>query len=325
MRSGNASLTSLAPLTIVLLLINIGVFMFTTMRSDGMLTMSTRVLSQFGASQRELMWDGEWVRLVAPMFLHGGLLHIFMNMNFLYRGGVDAEIYFGTSNFGTIYFISGVCGICFSQIFGGRLSIGASTSLCGISGAHLAVKILSAPVLKHAWRSREVRAVFFNLAFLFLIGIFGMWGMDNWGHLGGVVGGFLMGTGFELWRKRRATGPLCVFASLLFTAALVCAARWTIFNPTYHIYAGARALEEEHDSAKAGAEFAEAKKWAAFWAPISFLGPPSPAEVNNVIAAHGPAGWSIQRARRFPGMLYIYYRYSSGVPINIPNELDDED
>lgn len=324
MRRSNASLTSAAPLTVLFLSINIVLYMLTAMRSGNVLTMNTGVLSQFGASQRELLWDGEWVRLVAPMFLHGGFIHILFNMQFLYRSGTDAEIYFGSSNYATIYLVSGVCGICMSQILNGVLSIGASTSLCGIMGAHLGVRIFSAPLLRHAWRSREVRAVALNLAFILGIGILGVLPIDNWGHFGGMVGGFVTGSGFELWRRHRATGPLCIVASLLFAAALVCAARWTVFNPTYHIYAGARAIEEENDAAKGAAEFAEAKKWAGVWDPISFLGAPGQTEVNNVIAAHGRKGWSVHRARKFPGMLLMYAFYSTGAQINFPAELDED-
>ena len=44
----------------------------------------------------------------------------------LWRAGPSAEVYFGTSNFGTIYLLSGITGVCLSQIFSGYLSIGAS-------------------------------------------------------------------------------------------------------------------------------------------------------------------------------------------------------
>lgn len=236
-----------APFTVAALAINLGLFVITALRSKDIMYMDSTVLAAFGASQREGLWEGEWFRLIAPMFLHGGLIHIIFNMHFLWRAGPDAELYFGTSNYGTIYLLSGVAGICLSQIFGGHLSIGASGSLCGVMGAHLAVLIFRCPVPRYAWRNAAVRADTYNLLFLLGIGILGLMRMDNWAHFGGMIAGFALGMFFEFWRERKPIGLLGFFATVLAIGALVCAARWTVFNPTYHIYKVAQATEEAKD------------------------------------------------------------------------------
>ena len=312
MRLGNSSLLSAAPLTLVFLGVNVLLFIVSSMNSHNVMMMDTLVLSKLGASQRELLWDGEWLRLVAPMFLHGGLIHILMNMHFLYRAGPETEAYFGSSNYGTIYLLSGVCGICLSQIFGGMISIGASTSLCGIMGAHLAVKVLSAPVLKYAWRDSEVRAAAFNLGFLLLIGILGAFRMDNWGHFGGMLGGFFIGGGLELWRRRKPFGMTATLASLLFVAVLIVSARWTVFNPTYHIFNAARATEELHNSMTADDEWEQARKWGETWKPLHFFGVLNAAEVDNIAAAYKRGNWNYTSARQPAAMLLICQYFKSG-------------
>lgn len=314
MRLGNSTLLSVAPLTVIFLAANVALFIVTSMRSHNIMLMDINVLSDLGASQRERLWDGEWLRLAAPMFLHGGLIHILMNMNFLYRAGPESEAYFGSSNFGTIYLLSGVCGICLSQIFGGMISIGASTSLCGIMGAHLAVKMLSAPVLKYAWRDSEVRAAAFNLGFLLLIGILGAFQMDNWGHFGGMLGGFFIGGGLELWRRHKPFGMTATLASLLLVAALIASARWTVFNPTYHIFNAARATEELHNSIAADDEWDQARKWGETWKPLHFFGVLNSAEVDQIAAAYKRGNWNLKEARQPAAMLYICRLFKRGRP-----------
>src|SRR5205809_3748979 len=99
MRRENARLGSVAPLTVVLLVANVVLYVISAARSQDLMQIHIDVLNSMGASTREGLWEGEWVRLVAPMFLHGGLIHIAMNMNFLWRAGPDTEVYFGTPNF----------------------------------------------------------------------------------------------------------------------------------------------------------------------------------------------------------------------------------
>lgn len=293
----NANLFSLAPFTMVVLAINVALYFFAAYRSQDLMAMNSDVLAALGASLRERLWEGEWVRLVAPMFLHGGLIHIFFNMNFLWRAGPDSELYFGTANFGTIYLVSGVTGICLSMIFGGHLSIGASGSLCGIMGAHLAVMILSCPLPSKAWRNAAVRADVYNLLFLIGIGLLGFLNMDNWAHFGGMLSGFVLGTSFELWRQQKGSGRFGVFATLAATAVLICAARWTVFNPTYHLFQYAHAMDIEKDPATAKYHAAEARKWAAFWSPLHVLGVLNSEETDAILEAHESQYWTIHTAR----------------------------
>lgn len=265
MRRANSDLLSIAPLTMLFLAINIVLYIYCAIQSGDFSDIHSNILISMGGSLREFFWEGDWTRIIMPNFLHGGLLHILFNSMSLWQVGPGAEMYFGSANFGTIYILSGVSGFCFSQIFGGNLSIGASCSLFGILGAILAIKVLAAPILKNAWKNSDVRQqVYFLLAYL-LIGFSGMLGnVDNWGHLGGLIVGILVGLMFELWRKNHPHRFLCISAVLLVVTGIVCAARWSIFNPTYHVYMAVVAKEEGRD-AESQKEFEKAIEWSKFW------------------------------------------------------------
>ncbi|HLX65210.1 MAG TPA: rhomboid family intramembrane serine protease [Planctomycetota bacterium] len=317
MRRGNETLGSVAPFTVVVLVANVALYAVCAVYSKNIMDISSPVLSGLGASQRELLWEGEWVRLIAPMFLHVGAWHIGMNMFFLWRVGPAAEVYFGTANYGTIYLLSGATGICLSQIFGGNTAVGASGSLCGIMGAHLAVSALNCPVPKNAWRNSQVRAEVYNILILLGIGILGIFRMDNWGHFGGLVAGVLLGACFELWRRRKRIGQLGLVASLLAIGGLICAARWSVFNPEYHLYMMAYAKEELKDDATAEEHRAEAKKWGSIWTPLHFLGVLNATETENLLQAYDYRSWNLPKARRYL-ILRICNYYRSGRNVAIP-------
>jgi membrane associated rhomboid family serine protease len=288
-RRGNADLVSVAPLTVSLLGINIALYLYCVIASDD-LTPNHDVLLFLGMSQRERLWENEWYRLVMPNFLHGGILHIFMNMYSLYFYGPAAEVHFGTSNFGTLYLLSGVGGFALSQMVVGFFAVGASASIMGILGAYLAVKALEYPVLKNAWKGSEVRSVAFWIALQFAIGLSGAIGnIDNLAHLGGLIFGILIGGFFELWRRQRRVGLHLIVAMVLLVAASVVAARWTVFSPYYHIHKAAIATEEDNDLAGAEKEFKEAMGWAKFWRKDIV--------VNGVIQTYRNKKWNLSKAR----------------------------
>jgi rhomboid protease GluP len=265
MRSRNADLFSIAPIAMTMLGINLVLYVYCGIASNNFGRINSEVLTNLGMSIRERVWEGEWNRLIMPMFLHGGLMHILFNAIYLYQMGPVGEVQFGSYNFGTLYLLSGVGGIAFSQIFGGYPSIGASTSLFGIIGALLSVTIVRAPILKNAWRSSEVRREAMWAALMFLFGLSGMMGpVDNWGHLGGFVFGLILGAFFELWRRSARIGLPLLMAVVLFIGGTVCAARWTIFSPYYHLHMGALA-GDSGDSAREEREFAAAQRWSNIW------------------------------------------------------------
>ncbi len=249
----------------LILALNAGIFLYTSMLSGSFTQTSNAVSLALFDSRREGLWENQWLRLIAPNFLHGGFLHILLNSYGLYYVGPSAEVHFGSANFGTIYLLSGVAGFCFSQIFGGNAALGASAALFGLYGADLAVVVLRAPVLKHAWRNSDVRRAALTMGVYLMIGVSGMMGrVDNWAHLGGLLIGGMLGAFFELWRTRKRLGPSLVLMVFLLVGGLIAAARWSVFNPYYHVHMALLAKEDNRD-ADMDREFNDAREWAKYW------------------------------------------------------------
>eukprot|EP01035_Chromulina_nebulosa_P033442 gene33442-44788_t len=84
-------LQSLPTVTVVLLLFNIAIHVaiFITSASIG----------KYAISVDMVMVRGEYYRMFSSVFVHGGLLHIFMNMSTLVSVGAMLEFSFGSLNF----------------------------------------------------------------------------------------------------------------------------------------------------------------------------------------------------------------------------------
>lgn len=143
-------------------------------------------LLRFGAGHGELTFVyGEWWRLITPIFLHGGLLHIAMNTFALLQLGPLTEHTYGRDRFVVVYLFSGVTGFFASQIFG-SFTVGASASLSGLIGL----------LLVYAYRhhgSSTFKQVMLQNAILLLIVSFAFPIVDWRAHLGGMAGGALFG------------------------------------------------------------------------------------------------------------------------------------
>ncbi|HEY3321178.1 MAG TPA: rhomboid family intramembrane serine protease [Planctomycetota bacterium] len=256
---------SVAPVTTFLLVVNIALYALCAWLSNDLGQIKPDVVFGLGMSVREGLWEGEWQRLIMPNFLHLNLMHIVLNMMALRSMGPAAEVHFGSANFGTLYLVSGVGGFCFSQLFRGYHAAGASAALFGLFGAELCVAVLKAPVLRYAWRNSQVRELTFWAALYLGLGFVGLLGpMDNWGHMGGLLVGALLAAFFELWRRRGNLSWPLLTGAVLSISLLVCATRWTIFSPYYHVHMGLIATEE-HRPTDASEEFAAAERWAKVW------------------------------------------------------------
>jgi rhomboid protease GluP len=93
-------------------------------------------LLRLGANAPALVRDGQIYRLFSANFLHGGLLHAFMNVLGLWMLGMALERLLGPWRFALVYLVSGVAGAIGSVLFTrGLLSVGASAAVFGLLGA----------------------------------------------------------------------------------------------------------------------------------------------------------------------------------------------
>ena len=141
-----------------------------------------------GLKVNGLIAQGQYWRLFTPMFLHGSLLHIGFNMYALYILGPGLERHFGNWRFLLLYLLSGFAGNVASFMFSEVPSLGSSTAIFGLLGAEGVFLYANRLVLGGVARRALNNIVFVALINL-LIGLSP--GIDNWGHLGGLVGGTL--------------------------------------------------------------------------------------------------------------------------------------
>lgn len=152
-----------------------------------------RVLITFGAKLNIAIVQGQIWRLLTAMFLHIGVFHLLFNLYALNALGPLVEGYFGHVRFLAIYLIGGLFGSVASFAFSAAISAGASGAIFGLAGA-TTVYFLR---YRDNFGARG-RAILQNM--LVVIGInliFGLSvpGIDNWGHVGGLVGGALVAWG----------------------------------------------------------------------------------------------------------------------------------
>ncbi|MCY4020116.1 MAG: rhomboid family intramembrane serine protease [Chloroflexi bacterium] len=175
-------------LTLVLVAINVLIF--------AAMMLSAEIERQFmihGALFPPLVvYQGQVYRLFTAMFLHGGLAHVLFNMYALYIVGSTVEPIFGRLRFSLIYFLGGLTGSALSLALGDPLSPSV-----GASGAVFA---LFAAEAVHLYQHRGVyanvkgrlRHMLFLIGMNLVIGFFPGSRIDNWGHIGGVIGGFAL-------------------------------------------------------------------------------------------------------------------------------------
>ena len=146
------------------------------------------LLFLYGAKINQSILQGEIWRFLTPVFLHGSILHLSFNMYALYSIGPSLERKYGGTSFILLYAISAVFGNVFSFLCSSYVSLGASTAIFGLIAAQGVYIYKNRYLLGSA-----AKPLLTNVLFLIAVNLFlGLSpGLDNWGHLGGLVGGFL--------------------------------------------------------------------------------------------------------------------------------------
>ena len=174
--------------TYALLGVTVLVFIF-QMLSESLL--KTDYPALFGMKENSLIVQGQLWRLLTPVFLHGSILHIGFNMYALWIIGGRMERAYGHGRYIVLYFLSGYAGNVFSFLFQPNASIGASTAIFGLLAAEAVLLYLNRRMIM------DSRAMLLNIITIgvinLIIGTVPGSGIDNWGHLGGLLGGLAFG------------------------------------------------------------------------------------------------------------------------------------
>ena len=138
---------------------------------------------------------GRWWTVLSAGWLHGSLLHIIFNLLWIRNLVPQVAMAFGPGRMVMIYTVAIAVGGVLSSLAGvflkgipflggSQLSIGASGGLFGLLGALVAYGQIrkDSAANQDAWRLALV---------LFVFGLLTPQ-VDNWGHLGGFLGGYLI-------------------------------------------------------------------------------------------------------------------------------------
>ncbi|WP_372842992.1 rhomboid family intramembrane serine protease [Psychrobacter sp.] len=200
-----------APVTTLLLVSFIGLFIMQVLTGVDANNPSTAALVKWGANALPFTMDSEPWRLVSSAFLHIGLMHLLFNGFAMYFFGQIAEPMFGSAKFLALFLLAAIGGnllnnyVTWQGIIDGTgqagLSAGASGGIMGIGAA-----LLIAALFKIS-----VNGMVLNLKSLILImGInlvygFAVPGIDNAGHIGGAITGLVIALAFAIaYRQRMA-------------------------------------------------------------------------------------------------------------------------
>jgi rhomboid protease GluP len=153
-----------------------------------------------GALLRARVLEGEYWRMLSATMLHGSFDHLFGNCIALYILGLAGEHALGSWRVLVIYVASGLAGSLASVLTGPGPSVGASGAICGLMSA--VVLILYRYRRVYHVRDKEIALVLAGwAAYTIFIGAIDP-RIDNWAHLGGLLGGVVVAAGM---RPRVAT------------------------------------------------------------------------------------------------------------------------
>jgi rhomboid protease GluP len=141
-----------------------------------------------GMKVNSLIVGGQYWRLFTPMFLHSGILHIAFNMYALMIFGPGLERHYRHLRFLTLYVLAGFAGNVTSFLFSPANSLGSSTAIFGLLGAEAVFLYRNRELLGQGAR-RALTNILTVAGINLVIGLSP--GIDNWGHIGGLIGGTL--------------------------------------------------------------------------------------------------------------------------------------
>ncbi|WP_348549533.1 rhomboid family intramembrane serine protease [Psychrobacter sp. KFRI-CH2-11] len=256
-----------APVTTLLLISFIGLFLLQVLTGVDANNPSTEDLLKWGANALPFtMTDDPW-RLLSSAFLHIGLMHLLFNGFAMYFFGQVAEPMFGSAKFLALFLLAAIGGnllnnhVTWQGILDGTgqpgISAGASGGIMGIGAA-----LLIAALFKIS-----VNGLVLNLkSLIFIMGInlvygFAVPGIDNAGHIGGAATGLVIALAFAIAYRQRAKATQ---VSPPFDASLH-------IHPTYQQYKGYNNYHNNSHNSHHYADSNKAKNPAILWQLLPWL------------------------------------------------------
>ncbi|TMU83725.1 rhomboid family intramembrane serine protease [Bacillus sp. BHET2] len=133
--------------------------------------------------------EGEWWRLITPIFVHMGFAHLLFNSFSLVLFGPPLEKYLGKAKFISLYLACGV----FANIITYLIKpltyshVGASGAIFGLFGFYIAMI-----VMKHPFITKESRQVILPIVIIGVVMTFMQSGINITAHIFGLIAGFVI-------------------------------------------------------------------------------------------------------------------------------------
>ena len=186
---------------ITYLIMAICVIVFISMYIFGNGSYDNLTLLNFGANLDTLTKSGEFYRLVTCAFIHIGIFHLLFNMYALYIIGPQVESFYGKARYIFIYLVSAITGSMLSIAFNHNvISAGASGAIFGLLGCLLYFGYHYRIYLGNVIKSQILPIIVLNLILGFMLT-----GIDNFAHIGGLVGGILATMAIGVPNKKNNT------------------------------------------------------------------------------------------------------------------------
>lgn len=184
-------------MTIGFIAVNVIVFLILEILGD---TQSSAFMAEHGAMHPLLITqDQQYWRFFTAMFLHFGGEHLMNNMVVLGASGIILEEALGHGKYTILYLTAGIGGSilsCLEMLVTNdyAVSAGASGAIFGVIGGLLWV------VIRHKghYETLTGKGLLVMIALSLYYGV-STGGVDNWGHIGGLIMGFLQA--MILYRK----------------------------------------------------------------------------------------------------------------------------
>jgi membrane associated rhomboid family serine protease len=189
-------------------------------------------LADCGAKETTLLINGDYYRIISPIVLHSGIVHLIVNIMSLLATGIKLERAYGTLKIIIIFVVAGIMGELFSALFNpNAVGVGASGATMGITGSLFGEFFHNYKKIKNDGNNSKfwyLIKLILNTVIEAAIGLIPL--VDNWAHIGGVIGGVLVssilfsGTTIDRYSGRPRRKPMVVLtaAFLLIVIFTVC-------------------------------------------------------------------------------------------------------
>ncbi len=177
---------------ITYILIGINIIVFLILEALGT-TESSEFMMECGAIYPPYISEkGEYWRLFTATFMHFGVSHLVNNMLLLGSAGRILEKAIGKVKYLVLYLIAGIGGslLSYSQMMHAgdyKVAAGASGAIFGIIGALAWVVIVN----KGKYETLTGKGLIIMIVLCLYYGV-ATANVDNWGHIGGLVMGFIV-------------------------------------------------------------------------------------------------------------------------------------